>query len=143
MNILVRAIAATGLTATLIGSVFFNLNLRQELTSTKSQLTSSQSQRESLQTQFDASQQELDTSKEKITDLEAKLNNSQGRLVSSQGQVETLGVCLEGVVVMVEALSVGDESSAFVAYSNIAEECEQAGRILEEQRNLASSTMSL
>ncbi|MEC4982698.1 MAG: hypothetical protein SAK42_01145 [Oscillatoria sp. PMC 1076.18] len=51
------------------------------------------------------------------------------------GEIQTLGTCLEGVTLMMTEIANEDYPSAFITFSAIADDCEKAGTIIEQQQS--------
>lgn len=144
MNITASAAAATVLAALFATSGFAYLDSRNELERTKDRLTAAQTERdssteqvESLQQQVQDLEQQVSSGNSSISDLEGQLGERERAVAAFEGQIDTLSICLEGVVEGMNEISNGDEVGALLTFSSVSATCEQAGQIIE-QRNSGS-----
>lgn len=144
MNITASAAAATVLAALLAASGFAYLDSRNELERTKDRFATVQTERDDLTEQVESLKQqvqELDhqvsSSDSSISDLQGQLGEREEAVAAFEGQIDTLSICLEGVVEGMSQVSNGDEVGALLTFSSVSATCEQAGQIIE-QRNAGS-----
>lgn len=113
-------------------------NLQSNRDLLNKQTESLRSERDQLKKQTESLQQQISTSNRQNGDLQGKLSQSRSATEAYQGQVETLGVCLQGVAKGIIEINQGNRDGAIIAFSKVSNDCEEADKILEQQKSSRS-----
>ncbi|MBZ8180327.1 hypothetical protein [Oscillatoria salina] len=134
-------LTTTGLTAALVVSGFLNLKFYNDIETTKSSWQNTQSQLVKTREKVDISEQEISKTKQEVEVLKVKAAKYLAAINNYQQQVNTLGICLEGVVNTMDRVPVQNEVNAYMTSFTVQQECEDAGGIIEAHRSV--DTMSI
>lgn len=154
MTITASSAAAVGLAALLAASGFAYIDARNQLDKTEDRLTTTQTEQDQLTKQVDDLQQQVkdleqqvSSGKTSVSDLRGQLGERERAIADREraiaaidGQVDTLSICLQGVVEGMSEMSNGDEASALITFSSVSATCKQAGKIIEQRNSNNSGT---